>query len=116
MELSGLLLLVAFILSCLVIGILSMATLDRMVEEVNPRLTHDRQFEVVGWHHLKYRRLIQEYRRLNPQGRLIRRAVWLSSASLVILLAACWFMGFGPASLLFLGLTGSGSLWLVFRK
>ena len=116
MELSGLLLLVAFILSCLAIGVMSMATFDRMVEEVNPQLAHDQQFDPVGWHRPKYRRLIQEYRRLNPQGHLIRRAVWLSGALVAVVLAAGWLMGFSLASVLFVGLAGSSSLWLVFRK
>ncbi|HVB40597.1 MAG TPA: hypothetical protein VNE83_06825 [Terriglobales bacterium] len=44
-----------------------------LADAVNAKLPPDRQFGLLGWHAVKSRRLVVEYRRLYPDGILDRR-------------------------------------------
>ena len=107
---------VAFTLLCLVIGVTATTVRWRMVDEVNARLDEKDRFDHLGWHYLKARRLLEEYRRLYPEGHLVRQEVILGGALTVVVGAAAWKMGFGLGSLVFLVIGGSILLWLMYRK
>jgi hypothetical protein len=62
-------------------------TAFRMVDTVNEKLPEERQFAQLGWYWSKYQRLFAEYKRLYPDGTLLRRFYILAS-----LMFACFFM------------------------
>jgi hypothetical protein len=64
-----------------------------MVDKVNMLLPTERQFAPLGWYYSKYKRLNYEYRRLYPDGNLLRRYCALTLLMFACLLVSCW--GFG---------------------
>jgi hypothetical protein len=65
----------------------------RMVDKVNAALPSERRFEVIGWGWFKIQRLLREYRRLYPEGPLIRPLmIWNSLGFAAIVVIAAVFM------------------------
>jgi len=61
-------------------GLASTITQFAMVEAVNAQLPAPEQFDFLGWGPSKTSRLRREYRRLYPEGKLIRRQSVLAAA------------------------------------
>jgi len=64
-----------------------------MVDKVNKLLPAEQQFAPLGWYYSKYKRLNYEYRRLYPDGNLLRRYRALTLLMFACGLVSCW--GFG---------------------
>jgi hypothetical protein len=65
-----------------------------MVEKVNERLPGERQFSPLWWHLPKLLRLLTEYKRICPAGRLARRFRLLTIMLFVFIFVAVWGLGF----------------------
>jgi hypothetical protein len=65
-----------------------------MVDKVNEQMPEQHQFAHYGWYWFKYRRLIGEYRRLYPDGSLVRRYRLLIVIMVGCLLISAWGLGF----------------------
>jgi hypothetical protein len=75
----------------LCVGALGLAaTINHMaiVEAVNSKLPTGEQFRELGWGPMKRLKLRNEYRRLYPGGKLLRREGTLAAASLFSLVVA----------------------------
>jgi hypothetical protein len=72
----------ALMVSC---GVALTLTGYEMLDRVNEKLAQDDQIDPVGWYSAKRLHLQREYRRLNPEGHLIRR-------SRVLLMMGCLFL------------------------
>ena len=90
-------------------GVASVITGFAIVDAVNAKLPTDEQFNQLGWDFGKTLRLHRTYRRLFPDGRLLRRQGVLTLLALVCLLIVLTLFGFpflliggpgGPAILL----------------
>lgn len=65
-----------------------------MITEVNQKLPEGQKISFLGWHSGKYRRVVAEYRRLYPCGRL-NVCSWLAFfAGLVFAVCCAWRLGF----------------------
>jgi hypothetical protein len=60
------------------------------VERVNERLPADKAIEPLGWHVDKYWLLRHEYRRLYPDGKLLRKSKKFQIACLVSFVIGAW--------------------------
>jgi hypothetical protein len=109
----------AFIL-LLCVGGLGLATAinqSAIVEAVNAKLPKDDQFNWLGWWLPKTLRLHRQYRRLYPDGGLVRREGILAAAMLFCIVLVATLIRFGVFGIVLLGGIGAWSLWLVyFRK
>ncbi len=65
-----------------------------IVDKVNERLPESERFAILWWHTGKYQRLHREYRKLYPEGRLIRRVRVITALMFVCLLISAWALGF----------------------
>jgi hypothetical protein len=84
----------AFALVCgSVCAMTSSFTVFHMVDKVNERLPEERQFAHLGWYWSKYERLFAEYKRLYPDGSLLRRFRVLAVLVFVCFFICAW--GFG---------------------
>lgn len=97
------------------LGLASSITGLAMVEAVNLRLAPREQFDSFGWWAGKTQRLYQEYRRLYPDGGLIRRQAILSAGMLACLLLVALFLGFDFLQIAFFGSVGLLILVVCFR-
>lgn len=70
------------------LGLVSAVTQATMVEEVNRRLPEDQRFEDAWWGPDKIVRLFREYRRLYPDGPLLRRQIIIFSIGAFVFGAA----------------------------
>jgi len=61
-----------------------------IVDKVNKLLPAERQFEPFGWYYTKYRRLKYEYRRLYPDGNLLRKSRIITLVGVACGLVSCW--------------------------
>lgn len=66
-----------------------------IVDAVNAKLPSDAQFDHLGWHFTKSQRLHSEYRRLYPEGHLLRREGLLGGLMFLFGLVATLFLGLG---------------------
>jgi hypothetical protein len=73
-----------------VCGLTGMCVGFEMVHKVNKLLPAEQQFEPFGWYYSKYQRLTYEYRRLYPDGNLLRRSRVISLVMVACLLVSCW--------------------------
>ena len=88
-----------------------------IVEAVNAKLSEPDQFGLLGWGPVKSFKLTNEYRRLYPAGKLLRRAGILAAVGLFSLLVAGSLLGLPLLGITLLGAVGASSLWSVyFRK
>jgi len=96
-------------------GLAASLTSMRMVDEVNAKLSKEQQFGLLGWHYFKSRKMIQEYRRLYPSGRLIARELTLEAIGVVLfLVAADLIMGSLVTAWLATGVCVAA--WLMYRR
>lgn len=85
-----------------------------IVEAVNLRLPPSKQFEQLGWGPRKSFRLCREYRRLYPEGTLLRRAGILAYVSLFSLVVTAMLLGFGVLLTAWIGGGGALVLWFFY--
>ena len=89
----------------LIVGILALACVSvcgiasnlvslEMVDKVNERLPKEQQFSPLWWYWPKTLRLWREYKRLYPDGGLLRRARTLAVLMFAGLLICVWALGF----------------------
>ena len=98
-------------------GLAASLTHLAIVEAVNAKLSRADQFNQLGWGPGKSLKLINEYRRLYPAGKLLRRAGILAAVSLFSLVVAGALFGLPLLGITFGGAVGALSLWSVyFRK
>lgn len=109
---------VAFVLLLCVGGFGLAATINAfaIVEAVNAKLPTDDQFGQLGWYLTKTLRLHREYRRLYPDGDLLRREGLLSLVMLACTVSAMALIGFGFLGIACLGGIGALSLWFVYFR
>jgi hypothetical protein len=107
--------LAAYVVAAMACGVWSTVILWKMVDEVNVHLPESQRFTLLGWHPLKYRRLLREYRRLCPAGKGVARLryLWLAMV-LSMSLAALAVGGVGAAA--FVGLAGCAMGWLWCKR
>jgi hypothetical protein len=74
-------------------GLASTINQFAIVEAVNARLPSREQFDPFWWGPSKTFRLLREYRRLYPEGRLLRRQGVLLAAMFVCILLAALVLG-----------------------
>ena len=86
-----------------------------IVDAVNARLPLREQFDPFWWGPSKSLKLQWEYRRLYPDGRLLRRQGVLVAAMFVCILLAALFLGFGFLVIAWLG-PGFVLLWFVYFR
>ena len=98
-------------------GLAASLTHLTIVEAVNAKLSTTDQFDQLGWGPVKTLKLSNEYRRLYPAGKLLRRAGILAAVSLFSLVVAGALFGLPLLGITFAGAVGALSLWSVyFRK
>jgi hypothetical protein len=71
----------------------ALVSLD-MVDRVNERLPESERFELLGWYLDKHQRLSREYKRLYPDGRLLRKIHVLTAVMFGCALVCVWGFGF----------------------
>ena len=101
------------------IGVLGLAaTINqfRIVDAVNAKLAHDDQFNHLGWFLPKMLNLHKQYRRLYPDGTLLRRQGILQAAMLFCTVLAGGFIGLGFLPMAFFGGFGALLLWITYFK
>jgi hypothetical protein len=108
----------AFVFLLCVSGFGLAATINQIaiVEAVNAKLPTAGQFGELGWWPSKILRLHREYRRLYPDGTLLKRGGILSLAMLSFLVVAATLFGFGLPGIIWIGGIGAFSLWLVYFR
>src|SRR5438093_3892893 len=101
---------IAFVLLLCVGGFGLTASINNfaIVDAVNAKLPTADQFDPFWWYLPKTLRLHSAYRRLYPDGSLLRREAILAALGLVCLLLAATLLGFG-----FLGIVWVGGLSLL---
>ena len=88
-----------------------------VVDAVNAKLPGADQFDAIGWWPTKTFRLHAQYRRLYPNGGLLRQQAILAAAMHFCILIATSLIGFGALLTAWLGVGGAFLLWFVyFRK
>ena len=98
-------------------GLAASLTHLAIVEAVNAKLSTTEQFDQLGWGPVKSFKLSNEYRRLFPAGKLLRRVGILAAVSLFSLLAAGMLFGLPLLGITLVGAVGALSLWsMYFRK
>jgi hypothetical protein len=103
------------LICCAVSGIASFIIQQRMVDKINAALPSEQRIDPIGWWWFKQQRLLQEYRRLDPQCTLMRRqAIWISLGIVAIAIAST-VMFRSIFSGLWLGLGGAIILWFSLR-
>lgn len=65
-----------------------------IVDRVNEKLPEERQFSHLWWYWSKYQRLFSEYRRLYPDGGLLRRFRMLAVLLFACFVVSAWGLGF----------------------
>ena len=109
-------LIVAFLLCVTGFGSAATLTVSRMVDAVNEKLPENEQFDHFWWDPSKVLRLKREYRRLYPEGKLLRRQAILIVLMWLSLVVIAELMGFGFFGLFWLGGGGAFLLWLNLRN
>jgi hypothetical protein len=98
-------------------GLAASLTHLAIVEAVNAKLSTTDQFRQLGWGMVKNLKLSNEYRRLYPAGKLLRRNGILAAISLFSLLVTGALFGLPLLGITSVGAVGALSLWcLYFRK
>jgi hypothetical protein len=87
-----------------------------IIGAVNAKLPTDNRFEPLGWYLPKTLRLHSAYRRLYPDGRLLRRQAVLAALALVCLVGATTLLGFGFLVIAWLAGLGLSSLWFLYIR
>lgn len=85
---------IAAFICCVACAITSSFVVFQMVDKVNDKLPEERQFSVIWWYWSKYKRLFAEYKRLYPDGSLLRRFRILEVLLFACFLVCAWGLGF----------------------
>jgi len=85
-----------------------------MVDAVNAKLPTKDQFDHLWWYPNKTFRLHREYRRLYPDGGLLRRQGILVTLMFLCLGVGSGFFGFGVLGVAWLGGGGMFLAWLIY--
>ena len=89
----------------------------RMIDQVNAKLPAEQRFSTIGWHVLKFRSLLAEYRRLYPSGDLDRRLLLVSAISVGMVPALALLIGFHfLLGVFWLCLVGGIVVWVTFHR
>ncbi len=109
---------IAFVLLLCVGGFGLTATINNfaIVDAVNAKLPTADQFDPFWWHLPKALRLHSAYRRLYPEGRLLKRQAVLAALMLLCLVLAVTVLGFGFLGIACFGGLGLLSLWFVYIR
>ena len=107
--------LAAYVIAAMVCGLWSTVVLWKMVDEVNVHLPENQRFPVLGWHPLKYARLLREYRRLCPTGKGIVRLRYLWFAMVLSMTLVALAVG-GAGAAGFVGVVGCAVGWLWYAR
>jgi hypothetical protein len=83
----------AFVLCVGAFGLASTINQFAIIEAVNAELPEREQFDPFWWGPSKTSRLRREYRRLYPEGKLLRRQSVLAAAMFVCILLAALALG-----------------------
>jgi len=107
-----------FVLLVCVGGLGLWATVNELaiVEAVNAKLPTDEQFNSLGWYLTKTLNLHRAYRRLYPDGRLLKRQAVLATLALLCLVIVATLLGFGFFAIGWFGGMGLLSLWLLYAR
>ena len=97
-------------------GLAASLTHLAIVEAVNAKLSTTDQFGQLGWGPVKTFKLSNEYRRLYPGGKLLRRAGILAAVSLFSLVVAGALFGLPLLGITLVGAVGALSLWSVYFR
>jgi hypothetical protein len=95
-------------------GLATAITHLAIVEGVNAKLPPTEQFGELGWGPVKSFRLHREYRRLYPDGTLLRRAAILAYLALLSLVITATLLGFGVVGIVWVGGGGALCLWFFY--
>ena len=87
-----------------------------IVEAVNAKLPTDEQFNPLGWYLPKTLNLHRAYRRLYPDGRLLKRQAVFALLALLCVVIAATLLGFGFFGIGWLGGMGLLSIWLLHAR
>jgi hypothetical protein len=88
---------------------------QRIVNDVYSELPVDQRFSPFGWYYSKHRRLLDEYRRLYPEGKLIKELRILGAGVLLLPVLGSAILGFGIAGALFFGIGGGLLIWFTYK-
>jgi len=91
-------------------------TVSAIVDAINEKLPADDQFSYLGWYPGKVFRVHREYRRLYPDGGLLRREGILVRLMFLCLAVAAGLFGFGLLGVALFGGGGMFLAWLVYKK
>ena len=110
-------LVIAFVLFLCVggLGLAAILNAFAIVESVNAKLSTDDQFDPFWWYPPKTLRLHSAYRRLYPDGSLLRRQGILTGLALFCLVLAVTLLGFGFPGIVF-GVLGLLSVWFEYIR
>jgi hypothetical protein len=75
-----------------VCGLLSNLVFFDIVEKVNERLPKEQQFAPLWWYWPKYQKLRREYKRLYPEGTLLRKVRVLIVVAFACTLIFAWVL------------------------
>jgi hypothetical protein len=94
MQNTALIIVVVLCVICMAVsGIAGTLIQSRMVDEVNAALPSERRFALLDWEWFKYRRLLNEYRRLYPAGSLVSHLmIWYSLGLAAVVVASAVVM------------------------
>jgi hypothetical protein len=75
-------------------AIASSFVVSQMVDKVNDKLPEERQFSHTWWYWSKYQRLFADYKKVYPNGPLLRTLRIMGVLVFVCFLATVWGLGF----------------------
>ena len=99
-----------------VVGILATINLFAIVQAVNNKLASDNQFNPLGWGLPKTISLHKQYRRLYPNGDLLRRQGVLTAVMFFCIAVAAGLIGFSIFLVGWLGVGGALLLWVIYFR
>ncbi|MCU1268180.1 MAG: hypothetical protein JWM21_4498 [Acidobacteria bacterium] len=106
----------AFVLGAGGFGIASTVNQWAIIDAVNAKLPSDDQFGYLGWYQAKILRLHREYRRLHPDGRLLKRAGVYAMLMWFCLVVAMGLIGFGFLPIALFAIGGGLLLWFTYFR
>jgi hypothetical protein len=111
-------LVVAFVLLLCVGGFGLASTINQfaIVDAVNAKLPVSDQFDAIGWWPPKTLSLHTQYRRLYPNGRLLRRQGIFATAMYFCIMVAAMLIGLGAVLTAWNGVVGALMLWLIYCR
>ena len=87
-----------------------------MVDAVNSKLPSDGQFSLIGWGPVKTLRLHKQYRRLYPNGDLLRRQGIWTAAMFSCFVVAAGLIGLGIFIIAWLSVGSALLVWVEYFR